>query len=96
MTDSILVEPAGEHRRDFARWAITQDPRIETASQSGFNVPLTLFGDVPEALLDGALVDGRVYRSVVEGLVPDGAGYAPEEPTVQSAPRRRTRKGGAE
>lgn len=78
MTYLVLVEPADEHRRGFARWCLAQDPPIMTASASGSEVPADLFATIPDELLDGAHIDGRVFRPVVEGMAPLGDGYQPD------------------
>lgn len=58
MDDFLFIEPAREHRRDFARWCLAQDPPIQTASSTGSNVPVGLYPSVPQELLEGAFVDG--------------------------------------
>lgn len=78
--DFVYIEPAREHRQAFARWGLDQSPRLETASASGWNVPLVLYPSVPEGLLSGARVDGFPYRGVVEGKAPEGRGYKDAEP----------------
>lgn len=82
MTYLILVEPADEQRQGFARWCLAQDPPIMTASATGSEVPADLFVDIPDELLDGAYVDGHVFRPVVEGKSPSGDGYSDEQPDV--------------
>lgn len=97
--DHIMVEPADASRRDFARWCLAQEPRIETASARGFLVPIVLFAGVPDELLDGARIDGHVFRPVIEGLSPEGDGYtdevahehAPDETGNVPTRRRRSR-----
>lgn len=74
--DHILIEPAQAARQGFARWALSQEPRIETASARGFLVPIELFAGIPDELLDGSRIDGHVFRPVIEGLSPEGDGYA--------------------
>lgn len=59
----IEVQPAPRLLRDFARWATAQAPKVRTVSQHAFAVPVELFGDIPEAVLAGALVDGQRYTS---------------------------------
>ncbi len=88
MTYMILVEPADENRQAFARWCLAQDPPLMTASASGTEVPADLFVDLPDAILNGAHVDGHVFRNVVEGVEPEGDGYRPAVKPRQ----RRTRK----
>lgn len=76
-----------------------------TASATGSEVPADLFASVPDALLDGAHVDGHVFRPVIEGKLPDGDGYRaepvnvpvndgpkPEPLDVPKTPARRTRR----
>lgn len=101
MTYLVLVEPAHGQRRDFARWCLAQDPQIQTASHTGFEVPSDLFVNMPEALLVGARIDGQPYRHVVEDsspvAVPVDDGASPEQLTenrVGPAPRRTRRKAG--
>lgn len=71
----IYIEPAPEQRAAFARWCLEQTPPIPTATAFGSNVPVGLFGAVPEAVLAGAKIDGHMYRPVIEGFEPDGDGY---------------------
>lgn len=59
----IEVQPATRLLRDFAQWATAQTPKVRTVSQRAFAVPVELFGDIPEAVLAGALVDGQRYAS---------------------------------
>ena len=80
----VLVEPAGEQRQQFAAWCIAQEPEVSTASHNAFAVPDDLFKDLPEPLLVGALVDGRLYRHVTD-----------EQPVAEAAPAvlpKRSRK----
>ena len=58
MSDPILIEPDGPRRPGFAVWGLSQDPPIQTASASGWLVPLSLYPSIPAELLDGAYVDG--------------------------------------
>ncbi|MEU1852930.1 C2H2-type zinc finger protein [Streptomyces sp. NPDC019990] len=67
----IHVRPAPALRRDFATWAVAQTPKVRTVSTTDFAVPTTLFTDVPEHLLIGALVDGHRYVSPDEDEAPD-------------------------
>lgn len=108
MTYLVLVEPADEHRKGFAQWCLSQDPPIMTASASGSEVPADLFTTIPDELLDGAHIDGHVFRPVVEGKAPLGDGYQPDVPLVDrpvpgrpaakktAARRRSTRKGSSQ
>jgi hypothetical protein len=66
MNHMIDVIPAQALRRDFAVWAIAQVPKIRTVSSTEFAVPASLFTQVPEPLLIGALVDGHRYVSPAE------------------------------
>lgn len=61
VTTYVHIEPGPEQRRDFARWCLNQEPRIETASASGSDVPLDLYPTIPAELLEGAYVDGYPY-----------------------------------
>lgn len=70
MTYLVLVEPSDEQKAAFARWCLAQNPRIETVSASGSEVPADLFTGMPEELLVGAYIDGRLYRHVVEEVGP--------------------------
>ncbi|MFF8931482.1 hypothetical protein ACF1AO_29920 [Streptomyces longwoodensis] len=58
----IKVKPASPLRTEFARWAVSQDARVDTCSHDQFCVPQDQFADIPEHLLAGALVDGQPYR----------------------------------
>ncbi|AIV35613.1 hypothetical protein [Streptomyces sp. CCM_MD2014] len=66
MNDFIRIRPAARRRVPFARWAVSQNPKIRTVSQSEFGVPPVLFVDMPEDLLRGSLVDGRPYVSPLD------------------------------
>lgn len=79
VTHFVHVEPADGNRRDFARWCLDQDPKIMTASSSGSDVPVDLYPSIPVALLEGAYVDGYLYRGAdpVPAVRPDG-GKPPE------------------
>lgn len=61
--DLIRVTPVRAHRKAFAAWAIAQSPQVRTVSHEAFVVPATLYADVPEELLTGALIDGHRYVS---------------------------------
>lgn len=63
LTDMISVQPVPGSRVEFACWAVAQVPKVRTTSPATFAVPSTLFVDLPEHLLVGALVDGRRYVS---------------------------------
>ncbi|MDX2917305.1 hypothetical protein PV370_04745 [Streptomyces sp. NE06-03C] len=62
----IRIRPTAARRRDFARWAVAQTPKIRTVSPQDFAVPAALFVEAPEEVLIGALVDGTRYVSPVE------------------------------
>lgn len=108
MTETVEIQPATAQRRAFAQWARSQNPRIETASATTSRVPVALFTSIPEEILVGSKIDGTPYRSVIEGLVPDGPGYQDTPDPYQDpatvivdavadeepkAPARRTRRG---
>jgi hypothetical protein len=96
----INVQPADDKRRDFARWAVAQVPKVQTSSAVTSAVPVDLFTSIPEELLVGALIDGTPYRHVVEDKEPEGAGYS-DGPVTVDVPdvvaevpvQRRTRRG---
>ncbi|MEW2066649.1 hypothetical protein [Streptomyces sp. NPDC007346] len=62
----IQIRPTAGQRRDFARWAVAQTPKVRTVTTHDFAVPSPLFADMPEELLVGALVEGRRYVSPEE------------------------------
>ncbi|MFI1954806.1 C2H2-type zinc finger protein [Streptomyces xinghaiensis] len=72
----IRVQPARHLRREFARWAVAQRPKVRTVSESAFGVPPRLFTHMPERLLRGSLIDGHRYVSPGEEQDP-GAPTAP-------------------
>lgn len=61
MSDFVHIEPADEQRRAFARWALSQMPKLQTSSSTGTDVPVDLYPEVPPELLEGAYVDGFRY-----------------------------------
>lgn len=61
MDDPIMIEPDGPHRPAFAAWCLAQDPPVQTASSTGFLVPVDLYPSVPSELLEGAYIDGYPY-----------------------------------
>ncbi|MGA5497703.1 hypothetical protein ACPCSP_25400 [Streptomyces cinereoruber] len=65
-SDKIHVQPAVQHRQAFARWAVSQNPKLRTVGPSTFAVPEDLFTGMPEDILIGALVDGQRYVSPEE------------------------------
>lgn len=100
MTYLVLVEPADEQRRAFARWCLAQDPPIMTTTASGSEVPADVFRDMPEGLLVGAYVDGHLYQHVAEEPVrlteiriPVNDGPRPEPLSGSvTAPKQRSRR----
>ncbi|MFB7114835.1 hypothetical protein [Streptomyces sp. NPDC056291] len=70
----IRVQPAPGLRRDFAMWAVAQNPKVRTVSQSEFAVPAREFTNMPERLLIGAIVDGHRYVSPDEDQASEPAG----------------------
>lgn len=77
VSDVIHVRPRRDQRVAFARWAVSQRPKVRTTSAEEFGVPPVLFVDMPEDLLRGSLVDGRPYVSPLdheEPTPPAGAG----------------------
>jgi hypothetical protein len=77
MADLLTVQPAGPVRRAFARWAVAQTPKLRTVSAEAFGVPPHLFAEIPEALLQGATVNGYPYEPAEEATEAAPAG-APE------------------
>lgn len=73
MTDLIRVQPATGRRRDFAAWAVQQQPKIRTIGLHLFGVPPHLFVQAPEHLLIGSVIDGHRYVSPDEPQAPPGA-----------------------
>jgi hypothetical protein len=61
MSDFVHIEPADGQRRAFARWALSQTPKLQTSSSTGTDVPMSLYPEVPPELLEGAYVDGFRY-----------------------------------
>lgn len=98
VTVYVHIEPGDTQRRAFARWCLAQEPRIETASASGSDVPLDLYPTIPPDLLEGAYVDGYPYGQpqpqpdvpLTEVRLPVDGGPKPRK---QAARRRTTRKG---
>lgn len=78
MTQLIHVEPAPELRARFARWGLDMFDHLATTS-TGFSVPVDAYPSIPKALLEGAYVDGYLYRGAdpVPAVRPDG-GKPPE------------------
>ncbi|CAL9613011.1 hypothetical protein SUDANB1_05666 [Streptomyces sp. enrichment culture] len=59
----IKVRPAPGLRGEFARWAVAQDPPLNTCSHAEFGVPDDVYVHMPEELLIGSHVNGHPYRS---------------------------------
>jgi hypothetical protein len=78
VNELIRVQPARHLRREFARWAVAQRPKVGTVSESAFGVPPRLFTDMPEDLLRGSMVDGRAYVPVDDEPSPPAPAGAPE------------------
>lgn len=77
MNEFIHVEPAHEQRPAFAAWGLSQTPPLQTASATGWDVPIDLYPSVPSELLVGGYVDGFRY---------DRAAKQPEPVTEVPAP----------
>lgn len=90
MTETLYIEPAHEHRPSFALWGLAQKPVIQTASATGWDVPLDLYPAVPSELLEGAYVDGYLYdvaKPQPEPVAPTPeVTPAVEAPTEEEAP----------
>ena len=84
----VHIEPSQERRRLFALWCLEQDPPIQTASASGFDVPLSLYPDIPAEVLEGAYVDG--YRLDRVSSQPEAvqASEAPAKARRELSPRQ--------
>ncbi|QBZ73502.1 hypothetical protein SEA_MISCHIEF19_17 [Streptomyces phage Mischief19] len=91
VTEHVYIEPAEDNRRQFARWCLDQTPRIETASATGSNVPVDLYPEVPATLLEGAYVDGYLYRKIdpVPAVRPDGS--TPPAKNTRRRPAKQTK-----
>ena len=77
MSDHILVEPVREVAAGLARWLLGRDPDIRTAGVGGLMVPAVLFVEVPAEFLEGARIDGHLFRPALAGFEPHGLGYRP-------------------
>jgi hypothetical protein len=67
MTEYVHVEPSHDQRPFFALWCLAQEPPIQTASASGFDVPTDRYPFVPPEYLEGAYVDGfRLDRQAAQ------------------------------
>ncbi|WP_037871977.1 hypothetical protein [Streptomyces sp. SPB074] len=84
----LIVRPAPKLRRDFARWAVAQRPKVRTASPTSFAVPTALFTEAPEEILIGSVVDGQRYVSPDECTVsrPELVGVASPDGFREAVP----------
>lgn len=84
MTSFIYIEPAHEHRPAFAAWGLAQERPLQTATATGWDVPVDLYPSVPVELLEGAYVDGYPYgRGRPQPVKQDRA--APRKPRKRAA-----------
>lgn len=101
MNEFIHIEPAHEQRPAFALWGLSQEKPLQTATASGWDVPVDLYPSVPAELLTGAYVDGYPYGvsqaqptfTTADTLTQDPD--APERPVLVAEapkPRKRTAK----
>lgn len=77
---TIRVKPAAHLQTAFAKWAVTQTPKINTCSHVEFCVPPDAFTHMPEELLIGSLVDGHPYISPDEDAETTEHDTAPDDP----------------
>lgn len=63
----------------LARWLLGRDRGIRTSGIGGFVVPSGLFVEVPAEFLEGARIDGTMFRPALAGFEPHGLGYRPAE-----------------
>lgn len=101
-TAYVHVEPGHAQRPAFASWGLSQDPPLQTASASGWDVPVELYPSVPPELLEGAYVDGYAVQGVVAPEEVPAPPEPPAKPVVEvpsGGPRtqeaRRSRKSAA-
>lgn len=87
VSDVIHVRPRRDQRVAFARWAVSQRPKVRTTSAEEFGVPPVLFVDMPEDLLRGSLVDGRPYVSPLDHEDMEAAPAGAPELTGVAGPR---------
>lgn len=87
MTDYVHIEPADEQRRAFARWALAQTPKLQTASSTGTDVPVDLYPEVPPELLEGAFVDGYLYGGTAAPAVAEKQPEDPKDPEPPKPPQ---------
>lgn len=72
----IRVRPDAGRRREFARWAVVQVPKVRTVTELDFAVPAHLFTHMPEELLLGSLVNGSRYVPVASTVEHEGEAAA--------------------
>ena len=92
MTDYVFIEPLAARRVKFAQWGLEQEPPLQTATSTGWLVPLDLYPRIPSDLLEGAYVDGYPYDPP-QGRSPQGQAprkAAAPDNTSRKAPRRKT------
>jgi len=88
----IHVEPAHEQRPGFAAWGLAQTPPLQTASATGWDVPVDLYAVLPPELLEGGYVDGFPYDvAQAQPLVSATTAPAAEAP-ARTGPARKARK----
>lgn len=90
VTQLIHVEPAPELRARFARWGLDMFDHLATTS-TGFSVPVDAYPSIPKALLEGAYVDGYLYRGADPVPAVRADGSAPSE-VKASRPRKGAQK----
>lgn len=92
MTEFVHIEPGRVQRPAFAAWGLAQDPPLQTASASGWDVPLDLYPAVPVELLEGAYVDGYPADSQPAPAAPAEAAERPLTALDAILPPTSTRK----
>lgn len=102
VTDPILIEPDWPHRPAFAAWGLAQDPPIQTATATGWLIPVDLYSSVPAELLNGAYVDGFLLTQTwvqdelpepeTQASVPPRGEEVPTEPAPVTVPARKPRR----
>lgn len=95
MTTHVHIEPADTQRRAFARWALSQTPKLQTSSSTGTDVPVDLYPEVPPELLEGGFVDGFPYNRPdapqPKAKAATKAAAAPQDTPAKAAPKPRKR-----
>lgn len=92
MTEFVHIEPGRAQRPAFAAWGLAQDPPLQTASASGWDVPLDLYPAVPVELLEGAFIDGYLAGSQPTPAAPAEAVERPLTALAAILPPTSTRK----